>query len=83
MTVELQPIVNIVFGIVSAVCIWFFNKSNDHEKRIQKIEDVQGNAIKDLEKTVDKLEHKIDGLTSSINKLTIEIKTRGHEKINQ
>jgi uncharacterized protein YlxW (UPF0749 family) len=82
MTVELQPIINLAFGTVSGICLWFFNKSADHEKRIQKIEDVQGNAIQKLEKTVEKLEQKIDNLTLAINELSTSIKIKEHEKHN-
>jgi phage-related tail protein len=82
MTVELQPIINLAFGIVSGVCIWFFNKSADHEKRIQKIEDVQGNAIENLEKTVEKLEGKVDELAKSVNELIVTIKIKEHERNN-
>jgi hypothetical protein len=82
MQIEIQYIINVAFGIVSGIAIYLFNQSNQHEKRIQKIEDVQSIKIEDLKKDFEAMEKKIDALTKAVNELSLALKvnTIAYEK---
>lgn len=47
---------------------YLFNKMEDHEKRIQKMEDIHGDRLTQLEKKIDKLEISIQELAKNIHK---------------
>lgn len=74
MTLEIQYVINVVFGVVSGIGIYLFNQVNQHEKRIQKIEDVQGIKIDELRHNFEIMETKIDALTKAVNQLSMELK---------
>ena len=65
-------IAGIFWSIVSGVVIYVFTRSSDHEKRIQRIEDVQGSKIdnlaKDLHEFKNEMSKKIDDLTFMVHK---------------
>jgi hypothetical protein len=62
----------IFWSVLSGIVIYLFTRSSDHEKRIQRIEDVQGtkidNLAKDLNDFKKEMGSKIDGLTSMVHK---------------
>jgi outer membrane murein-binding lipoprotein Lpp len=68
-----QDIFNAVLGLLSVVGAFLFGKVQDHEKRIQKIEDVQGLKIDALRQDFQDLESRIDKLSQSINDLATNI----------
>jgi len=73
MSVELQPILNFLGGVGMIVLGWLITQSQRHDQRIQKIEDVQGNNIDGLKKDVEKLEVKVEILSSKISDLATKI----------
>jgi hypothetical protein len=81
MTIEVQYIFNLVLGGVTAIAVYLFNLVMQHEKRIQKIEDVQSIKINDLKKDFEAMEKKIDALTQAVQELSIALKIKDtHEK---
>lgn len=61
-------IAGVVVTFLGGVSKYLFDKSQDHEKRIQKMEDLHGDKIDVLEKKIDKLETAINSLADNINK---------------
>ena len=61
-------IAGICFTVLSGVTVYLFTRSQDHEKRIQRIEDVQGNKIDTLVMKVDGLEKAITDLSANVHK---------------
>lgn len=61
-----------VLSILTAVLGFFskylFDKVQDHEKRVQKMEDVHGNKFEALEKKIDRLEISIKTLADNLHK---------------
>lgn len=61
-----------VLSILTAVLGFFskylFDKVQDHEKRVQKMEDVHGNKFEALEKKIDRLEISIQNLANNLHK---------------
>ena len=59
-------------GVTTTVLVgiskYLFNKMEDHEKRIQKMEDIHGDRLTQLEKKIDKLEISIQELAKNIHK---------------
>lgn len=53
---------------LGGVSKYLFDKNQDHEKRIQKIEDIHGNKFETLEKKIDNLEVSIQNLASNLHK---------------
>lgn len=81
MTIEVQYIFNLALGGVTAVAVYLYNLVMQHEKRIQKIEDVQSIKIDDLKKDFEAMEKKIDALTQAVQELSIALKLKDtHEK---
>lgn len=76
MQIEIQYIINVAFGCVTAVAVYLYNLVMQHEKRIQKIEDVQSIKIDDLKKDFEAMEKKIDALTIAVQELSIAIKLK-------
>lgn len=56
MNLEFQYIFNLGIMALAGIATYLFNKVSDHEKRIQKVEDVTAIKIDDLITKVDKLE---------------------------
>ena len=60
-------------GVITTVLIgvsrYLFSKMEDHEKRIQKMEDIHGDRLTQLEKKIDKLEISIQELAKNIHKI--------------
>jgi ferritin len=87
-------ILTILVSILGFFSKYFFDKAQDHEKRIQKMEDLHGDRLTTLEKKIDKLEISIQNLATNLHKekneehnLTIAIKKlyeflETHEKHN-
>ena len=66
--------------IVSGFGVYIFREQLLHEKRIQRLEDVQGVAIADLKKDFADMEKKIDKLVENVNTLSANIhKEKGEE----
>ena len=68
-------IAGIAVSFLGAVSKYLFDKVSDHEKRIQKVEDVQGTKIDqlgreihELKNDVSKMNRKIDELASHVHK---------------
>lgn len=78
MTVDANTLIGLGFSILSGVGIYFFARTSDHEKRIQRIEDVQGNTIEGLKEDVNELSKKVDTLTEKVNILAANV----HNKKN-
>jgi uncharacterized coiled-coil protein SlyX len=78
MMVELQPLINTAFGIVSAVAVWFFARVQDHEKRVQKIEDLHTQGIDDLKQDLKEIEIKFDKMQDTLNDLTLKINNKSY-----
>lgn len=75
MTLEFQHVFNLGIMALSGVATYLFNKSQDHERRIQKVEDITSikidtliEKVNDLEKTQEKLEVKIAELAHNLHK---------------
>ena len=69
---EATNIILYVLSILTAVLGFFskylFDKVQDHEKRVQKMEDVHGNKFEALEKKIDRLEISIQTLADNLHK---------------
>jgi uncharacterized coiled-coil protein SlyX len=59
--------------IVSGFGIYLFRELILHDRRIQRLEDVQGVAIADLKKDFADMERKIDKLTENVNTLAANL----------
>jgi len=55
--------------VLMGISKYLFNKMEDHEKRIQKMEDIHGDRLTQLEKKIDKLEISIQELAKNIHKI--------------
>lgn len=69
---EATNIILYVLSILTAVLGFFskylFDKVQDHEKRVQKMEDIHGDKLELLEKKIDKLEISIQNLANNLHK---------------
>ena len=54
--------------VLMGISKYLFNKMEDHEKRIQKMEDIHGDRLTQLEEKIDKLEISIQELAKNIHK---------------
>lgn len=79
MTLDFQYVFNLGIMALAGVATYLFNKSQDHERRIQKLEDVTSIKIDDLITKVDKLEISNEKLELKINELAHNI----HKEKNQ
>lgn len=76
MVIEFQYIFNMILGVVGSIACYLFFQVSQHEKRIQKIEDVQSMKIDELKRDIEQMERKIDELTRVVNELiSIKIKS--------
>lgn len=87
-------VLSILVAVLGFFSKYLFDKVQDHEKRIQKMEDLHGDRLTTLEKKIDKLEISIQNLATNLHKekneehnLTIAIKKlyeflETHEKHN-
>jgi len=66
--------------IVSGFGVYIFREQLLHEKRIQRLEDVQGVAILDLKKDFADMEKKIDKLAENVNTLSNNIHKSKNEE---
>jgi len=80
MQLEMQSILNLAIGAVGAVATYLFVQSSNHEKRIQKIEDVQGIKIDELKKDFEEMERKIDKLTENVSTLSANVHKSKNEE---
>ena len=53
---------------LGGVSKYLFDKNQDHERRIQKMEDIHGDKLELLEKKIDKLEISIQNLANNLHK---------------
>ena len=73
MNLEFQYIFNLGIMALAGIATYLFNKVSDHEKRIQKVEDVTAIKIDDLISKVDKLELSNEKLEVKIEELAHNI----------
>ena len=73
MSLDFQYVFNLGVMALVGVAAYLFNKLQDHEKRIQKVEDVTAIKIDDLITKVDKLEVTNEKLEVKINELAHNI----------
>lgn len=66
--VELQFVLNAIFSVISAACLYFFSATQSHEKRIQKLEDVTGLKVDTLIKKVEEMEKVLAELSSTMHR---------------
>lgn len=73
---EATNIILYILSILTAVLGFFskylFDKVQDHEKRVQKMEDIHGDKLELLEKKIDKLEISIQNLSNNLSKVKNE-----------
>jgi len=69
MNLEFQYIFNLGIMALAGIATYLFNKSQDHERRVQKLEDVTSIKIDDLINKVDKLEVSNEKLEVKIEEL--------------
>ena len=71
-TVEINSLAVFLMVCVAGFVLWLakylFGKLQDHETRIQSIEDIQGTKLDNLEKKIDKIELSIEALSANIHK---------------
>ena len=73
MTLEASTIIGLGFTTISGIGIYLFTRSSDHEKRIQRIEDVQGSQVKELKDELHELSTKVQELTDKVNIMAANI----------
>lgn len=61
-------ILSILTAVLGFFSKYLFDKVQDHEKRVQKMEDVHGNKFEALEKKIDRLEICIQNLADNLHK---------------
>lgn len=61
-------IAGVAVSFLGAVSKYLFDKVQDHEKRVQSIEDIQGTKLDTLEKKIDKIETAIENLATNLHK---------------
>lgn len=61
-------IAGVAVSFLGAVSKYLFDKVQDHEKRVQSIEDIQGTKLDTLEKKIDKIESAIETLSANLHK---------------
>ena len=61
-------IAGVAVSFLGAVSKYLFDKVQDHEKRVQSIEDIQGTKLDTLEKKIDKIETAIETLAANLHK---------------
>ena len=66
MTPYILFILGIVVSLVSSVAIFLLLKYLDHEKRIQSLEEVTGNDVKELKQDMRDLKNQISDINTSI-----------------
>jgi len=71
MTIELQPIFNLAISALVGVALYFFKMSQNHEKRIQKMEDIFAIKIEHLIVEIENMKKQIEHLSIVIEK-TVE-----------
>ena len=72
-------IAGVAVSFLGAVSKYLFDKVQDHEKRVQKMEDLHGSKIDNIERKIDRLEQTIDRLEETIRALADNI----HKEKNQ
>lgn len=68
MQLEFQYIFNLGIMALAGVATYLFNKVQDHERRVQKLEDIHTIKIDQLSKQIVELEAKVDVLADNIHK---------------
>ena len=63
MTLDIQYLLNIAIGLLSVVAGYLFARNQDHEKRIQRIEDVYAKETEKLSKTMEEVKKELAELT--------------------
>lgn len=68
MQLEFQYIFNLGIMALAGVATYLFNKTQDHERRVQKLEDIHTIKIDQLSKQIVELEAKVDVLADNIHR---------------
>lgn len=73
MTFDAQTILNFGIGTLAVIGAYLFNNQQQIEKRVQRLEDVQGGTVESLKADIKEMEVKVDKLTEKINTLAANI----------
>ena len=80
----LLPVILFVAGLaitlLASVAVFLLQKMFEHEKRIQSVEQVQGNAISELKQEMSGMERKIDKLSEQLVVLSANIHKQKNEE---
>lgn len=68
MTVELQPVFNLAISALVGVAVYFFKKVQNHETRIQKVEDIFAIKFEHLIKEIDDMKAELKNLSHMVHK---------------
>jgi type II secretory pathway component PulM len=68
MTVELQPIFNLAISALVGVAIYFFKMVQNHEKRIQKVEDIFSIKFEHLITEIESMKKEVEHLSKMVHK---------------
>lgn len=68
MTVELQPIFNLAISALVGVAIYFFKMVQNHEKRIQKVEDIFSIKFEHLISEIESMKKEVSHLSQMVHK---------------
>ncbi|MFN9518413.1 MAG: hypothetical protein ACK574_01620 [Bacteroidota bacterium] len=73
MNFDIQYIFNLIVGALTIVGGYLFNSSQSLDRRVQRLEDVQGSAIDGLKQDIKDMEIKLDKLTEKVNQLASNV----------
>lgn len=73
MTFDVQYLFNLAIGALSVAFGYLFTMCNTLEKRVQRLEDVQGTAVNELKNDIKEMESKIDKLTEKVTNLAYNV----------
>jgi hypothetical protein len=76
MTLDINMIIGMSFTVLSGVSVYLFTVSQDHEKRIQKVEDV-------YTRETEKLIASVEDLKKQLAELTAYVHQKMHDDVNQ
>ena len=73
MIFDAQTILNFGIGTLAVIGAYLFNNQQQIERRVQRLEDVQGGTVESLKADIKEMEVKVDKLTEKINTLAANI----------
>ena len=81
MTIELQPIFNLAISGLGGAAIYFFKTVQNHEKRIQKVEDIFSIKFEHLISEVESMKKEVSHLSQMVHKAA-NTETNMHTALN-